>query len=196
MNDEIPRRPVFDYFLYCMAALTLLGVFVMLDLMRRDANVRAHWHLESFSISCDSGGYASVYIFVEPRIVIFLGEDRGFNNVTSRGYQTFSLGSGNGSHGTLFVYDGDKKWTHMEFLDGKCGMKIDHKGTKLILADGREFSLVGNEPIWLRCKDDGTITELDALPEGFLEFMERPITQPMDFRADIESYPAAFQRSR
>ena len=61
---------------------------------------------------------------------------------------------------------------------------------KLTLADGREFTLDGKTPLWLRCKRDGTFIELHELPEGFIEYFEN---NPHDAES-IKTYPEVFRR--
>ena len=72
-------------------------------------------------------------------------------------------------------------------------MVISARGTKLTLVDGREFALDGQTPLWFRCKSDGTIIELDELPEGFVDFFESPPPDP-GMLGLIQSYPEAFRK--
>jgi len=50
------------------------------------------------------------------------------------------------------------------FADNQsCVMVISSRGTKLTLEDGRKFILDGKTPLWLRCRSNGTVIELDKL---------------------------------
>jgi len=78
----------------------------------------------------------------------------------------------------------------IRFFDGKSIMVFSERGTKLTLADGREFILDGKTPLWLRCKRDGTFIELHELPEGFIEFFENNRIAA----ETIKTYPEAFRK--
>ena len=77
--------------------------------------------------------------------------------------------------------------------DNHCVMVVSEHDTQLTLADGRKYTLDGQTPLWLRCKTDGTIVQLDELPEGFVEFFESPPPDP-GFYDRVKSYPEAFQQ--
>ena len=183
--------------IFGVAALFLLGYVVFLWSIEH-APVR--WSEENFSFT--SGPHC--FVFREPKLVVFLGDDGPeeiFNHIGSCGHSTgtnvnsFRSGSGGQTIGKVKVYSFNSREGKMtmQFLDGKCTMVVSVKGTKLTLTDGREFTLDGKTPHWFRCKSDGTIIELDELPEGFVEFFESPPPDPGMIRL-VESYPEAFQK--
>jgi hypothetical protein len=133
-------------------------------------------------------------------LVVFLG-DGGEEEVFQR---PVGFGAGIGTSGrsgrresgrevNVFSYSNKRGKMTIEFLDGKCVMVVSKHGTKLTLADGREFMLDGQTPLWLRCKSDGTVVELDELPTGFADFIESP---PPDhvWMSDAKSYPDVFRK--
>ena len=189
--------------------LTFAGVGFLLVLAVSVTSCRTvmppltEWYEEDFEFT--SGPY--VYVFRQPKLVIFLGdggEEEIFDRVGSVGFSTGPVwssfsGSGTGQHtrGKVQTYSrtsGKGKMT-MRFLDGKHVIVIALHGEQfeLTLADGRTFTLDGKTPLWLRCKSDGTVVELDKLPDGFVEFFESPPDNP-GFIETIESYPDAFRK--
>jgi len=173
-----------------VSLLGMIGFFVFVVL----APVK--WTEESFQFA--SGPHCVV--FPEPKLAFFIGDggsDEVFDRIhgifRNRGGFTvnnyigfFSSSDSDFSHKT----QGDK--TTMRFCGGKGSLVVTHRGTKLTLADGRQFTLDGKTPLWLRCKSDGTIDKLDELPEGFVEYFVSPPAPGMI--RSIESYPKAFQK--
>ena len=127
---------------------------------------------------------ASCYVFHEPKLIFFLGDggtDEVFDRIGGISGGTFSAnGFGVSTSGTrsdsieIFSSKTQRGKTTMQFLDGKHIVVLSHRGTKLTLADGREFTLDGKTSLWLRCKSDGTIEHLNELPKGFVEYFESP----------------------
>jgi len=96
------------------------------------------------------------------------------------------------NHEVIYLSKGKFNSKTVKFFNGKGVMVFTSRGTKLTLADGREYTLDGNTPLWLRCKPDGIFVELEELPEGFIEYFEN---NPRDAAA-IRSYPEAFQKTQ
>jgi len=176
----------------------LLAYAAFLGYRWKIENTPPTWTLETFELRPGQ----DVYVFMEPRLVLFLGDEGPFDWIGSRGEQTFCIGAtgtGYSQRDTRMIYQfsSNRRVTTMQFLDGKSEMKLNFMGaklgTKLTLDDGREFNLKESSPLWLRVKDDGTILELDELPEGFVEFFESPSPDP-DLRKSIKSYPDAFRK--
>jgi hypothetical protein len=146
------------------------------------------WSKEFFTFQ--SGPHC--FVFPEPKLVILIGDDGeevfDYINSGSFGYPLPSESVSNGV--VLFSCKGIFGNATIKFLNGKYVMNVSSRGTKLTLADGRTFTLDGKTPLWLRCKSDGTIIELDELPEGLIKFFE---THP-EFSHNLESYPEAFRK--
>jgi hypothetical protein len=192
-TQEGTNRTVFLTF-FCIAVLFVLAGSALFFSF---ASPRMEWNEESFSFN--SG--PTVYVFQQPKLVLFLGdggEEEIFDRISSRGSST-STGSfgGNSSHRSggveVFASTGGFGKKTMWFLDRKHKMVLSERGTKLTLADGRTFTLDGKTPLWLRCMSDGTVIELDELPEGFIEFFESPPDNP-GMIGSIRSYPDAFRK--
>ena len=188
-----------------MAAMVWLGVltlWVNFGSTRWEINnASVRWEIEHFHF--ESG--ATCYVFVEPKLVVFLGDggaDEVFDRITSSGYSVgFAVNEYFGNSSTRHGSDNDVAFlgqtsngkTTLQFNNGKCRMAVSGRGTKLTLADGREFTLDGKTPIVLRCKPDGEIVQLDELPEGFVEFFESPPSDPGLIQC-VKSYPEAFRK--
>jgi hypothetical protein len=156
-------------------------------------------------IRFQSGAFC--FVFIEPKLVIIVGdggEEEVFDHFESCGLDNSIAGDpfycGFGSSTTNGVVNHSYKRsfgrTTIEFLNGKYVMNFSLRGTKLTLADGRTFTLDGKTPLWLRCKSDGTIVELDELPEGLIEFFEVPseFARAGYNKSLVKSYPAAFRK--
>ncbi|MCL2624225.1 MAG: hypothetical protein FWD31_11225 [Planctomycetaceae bacterium] len=159
-----------------------------------------YWRTELFYFRSGS----ACFVFCEPKLTIFCG-DGGVEDV----FDTINVHVGGSDDARIAVSDfgsivrsGGEKFfssktqrgkTTMRFYDGKCVMVVSHRGTKLSLADGRQFILDGQTPLLLRCKADGTIVQLNELPEGFVEFCESPPTNAGLNDVLKELYPKAFQ---
>ena len=181
--------------LVIVALLGMIGYGVLYWRMER---IPVIWDSESF----DFASGPQCYVFIEPKLTIFIGDEgtdevfdrinecgqhRGIN--VNRFVSTFeSLKYDNVVVSSYQFQDGTMT---MRYLDGKFDMVVSHRGTKLTLADGREFKLDGKTPLWLRCKTDGTIVSLDELPNGFVEFFESPPPDPGNI-GEVTSYPEAF----
>ena len=176
-----------------MSLVALLGYGVLYVYRWQVENTPTDWNLEIFEFT--SG--VSVYVYMEPRLVFFLGEEGSFVRLCGRSEMSFRPGYGSGiiqnDTDVIYVHIGDSRWTTMQFLDGKCIMRVNQKGTQLILSDGREFNLKESSPLWFRIKDDGTVVELDELPEGFVDFFESPPPDP-GLLGSVKSYPEAFRK--
>ena len=157
------------------------------------------WSNESFTFV--SGPECAV--IPDLKLTIFVGDDgpdEVFDRIDGYGYGgPTTIGFGSGGNSSSVNNDGIVIYSHktensritMQFFDGKGSLTVSRRGTKLTLADGREFKLDGKTPLWLRCKTDGTIVQMDELPEGFVEFFESPPTDPGLIR-NVKSYPEAF----
>ena len=178
-----------------MSLVALLGYGVLYVYRWQVENTPPRWYLEDFEFA--SG--VAVYVFIEPRLVFFLGDEGPFDYINSRGSSSgFSPGPGSSGRSTrdgsvIFEYAGNLSGTTIRFLDGKCEIRFNRKGTQLTLSDGREFNLKESSPLWLRINDDGTVVELDELPEGFVDFFESPPPDP-GFLDSVKSYPEAFRK--
>jgi len=196
-TQEGTNRTVF-LTLFCIAVLFVLAGSALFFSF---ASPRMEWNEESFSFN--SG--PTVYVFQQPKLVVFLGDggdEEIFDRIGSRGSRTGSFSTGFGHHGSGSHRSGDvevfastsgfgKKT--MWFLDRKHEMVLSERATKLTLADGRTFTLDGKTPLWLRCMSDGTVIELDELPEGFVQFFESTPDNP-GMIGSIRSYPEAFRK--
>jgi len=177
-----------------LAIASLVGMVGFFILRWKIEYAPVNWYQENFGF--ESG--ARCVAFTEPKFAVFFGDggaDEIFNRINSHssssrmtvnGYGTSS--SSSGAFGRKTQYGKTTMW----FLNGKCSMTVSHRGTKLTLADGRKFTLDGRTPLWLRCKSDGTIVQLDELPKGFVEFFESPPSDPGLIHS-IKSWPEAFQ---
>ena len=150
-----------------------------------------------YSFKFTSGPYCIV--FPEPKLTIFVGDggtDELFDHVNGHFHDsgfTVNLFTG------ICIASGSDMYrqtrggrTILQFWGGKGSLVVSHNGTKLTLADGQEFTLDGKTPLWLRCKSDGTIVQLDELPEGFVQFFESPPPDP-GYIGEVKSYPEAFR---
>ena len=171
-----------------MSLVALLGYGAFFAYRWQVENTPPRWIHESFSFA--SG--VTVHVFIEPRLVFFLGDEKPFDRINTYTSGGFSPGYSNGASGA-FVYTSDRRWTIVRFLAGKGEMKLNRKGTQLILGDGREFNLKESSSLWFRINDDGTVVEQDELPEGFVDFFESPPLDP-GFLDSVKSYPEAFRK--
>jgi hypothetical protein len=190
------NRVVFLSFFVIAMLFVLVGSALMLSVTSR-----MEWNRENFSFN--SG--PTVYVFQQPKLVVFLGDggdEEIFDRIGSAGSSTSSFPTGFGHGGTGFHRSGDVEVSAsssgngkitMWFLDRTHEMVFSERGTKLTLADGRTFTLDGKTPLWLRCMSDGTVIELDELPEGFIEFFESPPDNPGLIQS-VRSYPDAFRK--
>jgi len=174
-----------------VALLGMIGFFILVLF------TPVKWTEESFHFA--SG--PRCVVFPEPKLALFLG-DGGSDEVFDRIHGIFHDRIGfTVNHYIGFFSSSDSDFslktqggkTTMQFYGGKGSLVVTQRGTKLMLADGREFTLDGQTPLWLRCKSDGTIEQLDELPEGFVGYFESPPPDPGMIRS-IESYPKAFQK--
>ena len=177
-----------------MSLVALLGYGAFFAYRWQVENMPPRWNLEDFGFTSGT----TVYVFLEPRLVFFLGDEGPFDYINSHGSSGFSPGPGSSGRRTsgtnvVYAYAGDHRGTTIRFLDGKCEIRFNRKGTQLTLSDGREFNLKESSPLWLRINDDGTVVELDELPEGFVDFFESP--PPSSGLLDmVKSYPEAFRK--
>ena len=180
-----------------VAIVAIVGFFVLQWSVKYASVI---WSEESFGF--ESG--VRCYVFPEPKLAIFLVDDdtkEVFDRINQHGsvrgtnVNGFSTSIGMSKSGNVVVSSTkiERGKMEMEFLDGKCKMVVSERGTKLTLADGREFLLDGKTPLWLRCKSDGTIDHLDELPKGFVEFFESPPSNP-GMIGNVKSYPDAFRK--
>ena len=161
------------------------------------------WTTESFAF--ESG--PSCFVFLQPKVVLFFGdggEEEIFDFIYPSGQSTvfvppglLGVSSGHSMANGVLVHSFTISFwggeiTH-QFSNGDHVMVFSERGTKLTLADGRTFMLDGKTPLWLRCKSDDTVVELDELPEGFVEFFESPLDD-LGLIEKIESYPDAFRK--
>ena len=143
------------------------------------------------------------FVVIESKLVVFLGDGEGeiFDNINSRAFaggeprmlDFFGRASGRSTNNNEEIYSYTSQFGKMtmRFFDGKSKMVLSSFGTKLTLSDGRQFTLDGKTPLWLRLMSDGTVIELDELPEGFVEYFE---THHASGTTMIRSYPNAFRR--
>ena len=179
-----------------LGILSMIGMLAFGVFWWRIANTPVEWYYEAFGF--DSGGKCCV--FQEPKLAIFLGDgetEEVFDRIGSHSSISRITVNGNGhstsTAGYFSIRTQSGKMT-MESLDGKCTMVVSRHGTRLALADGRKFRLDGRTPLWLRCKSDGTIVQLDELPEGFVEFFESPPPDP-GLIDSIKSWPDVFRQT-
>jgi len=171
-------------------------------------NIKHNWHEEHF-------GFASgprCHVFKELKLAFFFddgGADETFDRINGHGQHSCLTGNSfttifgwkNNGTATSSSYQSQDGMVTMnsshgysnEKSDDQCVIAVSEHGTKLTLADGREFTLDGQTPLWLRCKSDGTIVPLNELPKGFVEFFESPPPNP-GLIEKIEFYPEAFQK--
>ena len=163
------------------------GVFVFLAPVK--------WRHDEFEFA--SG--ARCLVFAEPKLIIILG-DGGDDEVFDRVNGSFYV-AGFTVNNYLGYYSSSGKDLSLKTQGGKTTMYfpgeggslvVSHRGTKLTLADGREFKLDGKTPLWLRCKTDGTIVQLDELPDGFVELFKTSPHQRVNEL--MQQYPEAFVR--
>ena len=157
-----------------------------------------HWTIESFFFA---SGQECV-VFPELKLTIFCGDggtDEVFKRIDGYGYNGFTIGDFSGRGGYLkcddieiYSYKFQNGKTILQFFDGKGSAIVSRRGTRLTLPDGQEFTLDGKTPLWLRCKSDGTIVQLNELPEGFVQFFESPPPDP-GYIEKVKSYPEAFR---
>jgi len=154
------------------------------------------------------------FVLPEPKLFLLIndgGDEETFDSIFTYSSTGFDVNDsrfsrGKKSSGVISVFIDENNGTTkiqsleylnskiiMKFYDGKCVMVVSHRGTKLTLADGRELTLDGRTPRWLRCKSDGTIVELEELPAGFVEFFESPPPDP-GFIGEVKSWPEAFRK--
>ena len=171
-------------------------------------NNNPNWHEEYFGFAAGP----RCHVFKELKLAFFFGDgeaDEAFDRINDCGQHSRLTGNGfttsfgwkNDGTGVLSSYQSQDGMVTMnsshgysnEKSDGQCVIAVSEHGTKLLLTDGREFTLDGQTPLWLRCKSDGTIVQLSELPKGFVEFFESPPPNP-GFIEKIEFYPEAFQK--
>jgi len=169
-------------------------------------NINYNWHEESFGFASGS----RCHVFQELKLAVFFGDggiDEVFDRIndysqskriTANSFTTSFSWTNDGSAVSSSYQSHDGMATMRSShgngkCDNQCVMVVSEHGTKLTLADGREFTLDRKMPLWLRCKSDGTIVQLDKLPDGFVEFFDSP---PPDsgFIDRVKSYPEAFQK--
>jgi hypothetical protein len=177
--------------------VTILGIAALLGMIGYGVLVflaPVKWREDSFRFA--SG--ATCIVFAEPKLIIFLrdgGDDEVFDRVNgsfhNAGFTVNNFLGYSSSSGKDLSRKTQGGKTTMQFLGGKGSLVVSHRGTKLTLADGREFILDGKTPLWLRCKTDGTIVQMDELPDGFVEFFESPPPDPGNI-GEVTSYPEAF----
>ena len=199
MQDHHTSSPTVTRIVTVLGVASLIGLAVFGVLFLRSYYAPVRWNQESLRFNSGS----ICYVFCEPKLVIFLGEDGSeevFDCISGIGHHTGFYASGSrGSSSSMtggvevFGHDGQGDKITMRFLAGKSVMVVSDRGTKLTLADGREFTLDGRTPLWLRCKSDGTIVELEELPAGFVEFFESPPPDP-GFIGEVKSWPEAFRK--
>ena len=198
MQEHHSTSPTVTRIVTVLAILSLIGfaAFGVFFLWMYYAPV--DWDEEYFQFESGS----SCYVFREPRLILFIGDDgpeEVFTSIGGYGNGKFNANGfrNSGWHGSdlakVFSYEGKGGIITMKFHDGKGEMVVSHCGTKLTLNDGREFTLDGRTPLWLRCKSDGTIVELEELPEGFVEFFESPPAEP-GLIGSVKSWPEAFRK--
>ena len=181
-----------------LGILSMIGMLAFGVLFLRSYYAPVRWNYEYLRFA--SGPHC--FVFLEPKLAIFLGDggtEEIFDCINGCGSNIFDANGFRGSRGMtgsnsveVFSYEGQGGKTIMRFGNGKCTMVVSRHGTRLTLADGRKFRLDGRTPLWLRCKSDGTIVQLDKLPEGFDEFFESPPSDP-GLIDSIKSWPEAFQ---
>jgi hypothetical protein len=195
MQEHHSASPTVIRIVTVLAIVSVIGMVGFGVLYWKIEYVPVNWYQESFGFESK----ALCVAFVEPKFAVFLGDggtDEVFNRINfySSGSQMTVNGYGvSSSSSGFFARRTQHGKTTMRFLDGKCTMTLSHRGTKLKLADGREFVLDGQTPLWLRCKSDGTIVQLDELPEGFVEFFESPPPDP-GLIGSVKSWPDAFRK--
>jgi len=200
MQEQQPASPIVSRLITVLGILALVGIIGYFALRWKVEYAPVRWNGENFTFQ--SG--PRCFVFHEPKLAIFLGDggaEEVFDNINQCGYTNiltvngFSTSSDSWGDGSVVFFSHTTQLGKMtmEFLDGKCGMVVSARGTKLTLADGREFTLDGKTPLWLRCKSDGTIVQLDELPKGFVEFFESPPSDSM-MHTSVTSYPEAFRK--
>ena len=204
-ENQNTSSPVNRIVIICglVSIVVIIGFFVLQWKMKYTPVI---WSEESFKFK--SG--AQCYVFREPKFAIFLIDDdteeifdrinqrnnngkiniNGFSRLYISAKYTQSKNGLTVIRSKTYQATGNGK-VEMQFHNSK--MVISERGTKLTLADGREFLLDGKTPLWLRCKSDGTIDHLVELPEGFVEFFESPPPNP-GMIGNVKSYPDAFRK--
>lgn len=183
-----------------MIVCGLVAIVAVIGFLAIRSHAPVSWSVEN--IGFQSG--VECYVFARPKLVVFLGDggpEELFDSIDRCGHMgrinvnglSFSFGESESDNFSVSASRIQHGKGEIAFLDGKCKMVISGRGTKLTLADGRKFQLDGKTPLWLRCKSDGTIDQLDELPEGFVEFFESPSPDPGMIES-VESYPDAFQK--
>jgi len=197
MQDHHTSSPTVTRIVTVLGVASLIGLAVFGVLLLRSYYAPPIYGDEEY-IQFESG--SDCYVFCELKLAIFLGDggaeevfDRlgGGVNVSVNDFGGISSLYKNGVSVVVFSHERGK--TTIKFFDGKGEMVLSDRGTKLALADGREFTLDGRTPLWLRCKSDGTIVELEELPEGFVEFFESPPPDP-GLIGSVKSWPDAFRK--
>jgi len=196
MQEHHSTSPTVTRIVIVLAILSLIGFAGFGVLHWKAERTPVLWYQESFGFDYSK---AHCVVFLEPKLAFFLGDggtDEVFNRIgshSSTSRMTINgYGFSSGSSG-IFGYKTQYGKTTMWFLNGKHEMVVSHRGTKLTLSDGREFTLDGQTPLWLRCKSDGTIVEMEELPEGFVEFFESPPPEP-GLIGSVKSWPDAFRK--
>ncbi len=206
MQEQQSTSPIIGRIITVCGLVSLVAIIVFFVVRWRIVNtsgemeyVTVKWERETF----DFASGVRCHVFPEQKLAFFLGDggdDEFFDNIKSRSFHTSMLKTSSGLSGSVTssaksgggetFSDQTGKMTY--FLDDKHLMVFSEGGTKLTLPDGREFTLDGKTPLWLRCKSDGTIDRLDELPKGFVDFFESPPPEP-GLLGKVTSYPGAFQ---
>ena len=202
MQEHHSTSPTVTRIVIVLAIVSLIGFAGFGVLHWKAERIPVLWYQESFGFD-DSKSHCVAYcvVFLEPKLVFFLGDggtDEVFNRIGSHSsfsgitVNGYGVGTSSGSSEGFSFKTQPGKMT-MRLLDGKHEMVVSRSGRKLILNDGRKFTLDGRTPLWLRCKSDGTIVELEELPEGFVEFFESPPANP-GLIGSVKSWPEAFRK--
>ena len=182
--EEKHAKPLMTYRSLTAFAVSALLVLIVAIAYYQHVYSRIYWSGEAFRFV--SG--PDCFVFREPKLVIFFDDENTeecFDHIDRGSWRSHRFvvsylgGSYVSWHGhynderefTLIKIrsDGEGDTAKIRFGGGifasnrGCVMVISSRGTKLTLEDGREFTLYGKTPLWLRCKSNGTVIELDKL---------------------------------